>query len=116
MADRSWQEDPGSVEDWSPIKQRYEWFPLLRATSGLIGIGGGASWLWTWMALTSDVTLLWMSPPMIITGTGLALVGTWRRFRELRSPDVPNTRHYWLLLVGWALIFGGMVTPFYLVA
>lgn len=103
------------VQDWSNLKL-IEWFPLVRASSGLVFLSLGIGCLYAWFAWTSDLDVLWMSPPLALVAAGLGVVGGMRRLREIRSPELPNTRHYWMLLLGGALLVTAALAPWYVLA
>lgn len=107
--------DDPQVQDWSNLKL-IEWFPLVRASSGLVFLGLGIAFLYAWLAWSSDIEVLWMSPPLALAAAGLGVVGGMRRLREIRSPDLPNTRHYWMLVLGGVLLAIAAVAPWYLLA
>jgi len=101
------------VEDWSNLKL-VEWFPLVRASSGLVFLSLGVAFLYGSMAWSIDLDVLWMSPPIALVAAALGVIGGVRRLREIRSPDLPNTRHYWMLLLGGLLLLVAMLAPIYL--
>lgn len=102
-----------AVTDWRNLKL-VEWFPLVRAASGLVFLSLGVAWLYAWLALSSDNSLFWLSPPIALVAAALGVVGGVRRLREIASPDLPNTRHYWMLLLGAALLLVALLAPIYL--
>lgn len=105
---------PG-VEDWSNLKL-LEWFPLVKASSGLVLAGLAVAVLYSWIAWSSDLDVVWMSPPLALAAAALGVVGGVRRLREIRSPDLPNTRHYGLLLLGGLLLVVAAMAPWYVLA
>ena len=103
------------IKDWSNLKL-IEWFPLVRASTGLVALSLGIGWLYGWLAWTSDLDVLWMSPPLALVAAALGVVGGVRRLREIRSPDLPNTRHYWMLVLGGVLLGVAAMAPWYILA
>lgn len=107
--------EPGEVRDWGNTKQ-LEWWPLVKAGSGIVLAGLGGLMLWILLIDSDSPREMWVGPPLSLAGLVLGGLGLRRRLREIRSPDLPNTRHYWLLLVGWLLVVLGLVLPWYLLA
>lgn len=103
------------VRDWNNLKL-LEWWPLVRAGTGLQAAGLGGLLVWFLTIDGDSPRELWIGPPLCLAGTVLGTVGLVRRLREIRSPDLPNTRHYWFLFAGWALVVLGLALPWYLLA
>lgn len=114
--DRSWIDDPGSVEDWSPIKRRLLRWRLVRISAGLLPLCLVTTVLYGWLAATSGQELFWIGPALGLPALALAVVGVWRGFRMTDSPDVAQTGPYWLLLLSGVLALLGLVLPGYLYA
>jgi hypothetical protein len=91
------------------------WF-LFKAGVPLIASGIGPAVLYAWLAASSELDEYWIGTASMLAGAVLGIVGIVRRVREIRSPDVPNPRHYWLLFLSWALVVAGLLVPPYLSA
>lgn len=113
MSDQQPTTQDDEIKDWSNLKL-VEWFPLVRASTGLVALSLGIGWLYGSLAWSSDLDVLWMSPPLALVAAVLGVVGGVRRLREIRSPDLPNTRHYWMLVLGGVLLAVAALAPWYI--
>lgn len=114
--DRSWIEDPRSVEDWSPVKRRLLWWRLVRISAGLLPLCLVTTVLYGWLAATSGQELFWIGPVLGLPALALAVVGVRRGFQMIDSPDPAQTGPYWLMLLAGVLALLGLVLPGYLYA
>lgn len=116
MTDHAWAEDPASVDDWRPVKQRLLWWRLVKIGAGLVPLCLATTVLYTALALDSGQELFWIGPALGLPGLALAVVGLRRGFRMIRSPEPARTDPYWLLLLSAVLAFLGLALPGYLYA
>lgn len=93
--------------------KRLERARLFRIVMPLIAAGVGVSWLYAWLALTSDLTPFWFGPGFAGLGAVSCSVGYALRLREARSPVEPPSRHYaWMFLGGLLVLLGALVPPY----
>lgn len=116
MTDRSWLEDPDSVEDWSPVKRRLLLWRLVRISAGLLPLCLVTTVLYGWLAATSDQELFWIGPALGLPALALAGVAVWRGFGMIDSPGRAQTGPYRLLLLSGVMALLGLVLPGYLYA
>jgi hypothetical protein len=91
-----------------------EWFPLLRGAVPLIAASLSLTVVYVYLGVTSETRVTLLGAPLILLGGVLALLGTRRRLREMRTLEDPTTHGYGSLLLGWALVVVGMLAPIYL--
>lgn len=99
-----------------PVDKSVEGWFLFKAGVPLVAAGIGPAVLYAVLAVSSGLQEFWVGPPLMVGGALIGLIGIRSRVREIRSPDAPNTKHYWLLFLGWALVVAGLVVPGYLLA
>lgn len=116
MADRSWVEDPESVEDWSPVKRSHLWWRLVKISMFLPSMCLLAVVLNGYLALSSGLGWLWLGPILGLPGLVVAVVGLRLAFRMIADPRPARTGPYWILLAAGVLAFLGLALPWYLYA
>ncbi|MGB0189694.1 hypothetical protein [uncultured Nocardioides sp.] len=114
--DRSWVEDPGSVDDWRQVKRRLLRWRLVRISAGLLPLCLVTTVLYAWLAATSGQELFWIGPALGLPALATAVVGVRRGFRMIDSPEPAQTGPYWVLLLSGVLALLGLVLPGYLYA
>ena len=96
--------------------KRIESRQLLRSAVPLIAAGMGTTWLYAYLAVSSDLRQFWIGVPLALLGSVLTVIGYRGRLREIRSPRPSTGRHYPWLFLGWLCVIAGLLVPPYALA